>query len=53
MSTKKRFQKWKDRISEETILAVPNVKHPFHIHVDSSSLVTGSILVQESYVENV
>ena len=36
-----------DRISEETILAVPNPKYPFHIHVDSSSIGTGSILVQE------
>ena len=43
----KLFQNIKDRISEETILAVPNPKHPFHIHVDSSSIGTGSILVQE------
>ena len=42
------FQNIKDRISEETILAVPNPKYPFHIHVDSSSIGTGSILVQES-----
>ena len=39
------FQNIKDRISEETILAVPNPKYPFHIHVDSCSLGTGSILV--------
>ena len=43
----KRFQNIKDRISEETILAVPNPKYPFHIHVDSSSIGTGSILAQE------
>ena len=43
----KLFQNIKDRISEETILAVPNPKYPFHIHVDSSSIGTGSILVQE------
>ena len=41
------FRNIKDRISEETILAVPNPKYPFHIHVDSSSIGTGSILVQE------
>ena len=40
------FRNIKDRISE-TILAVPNPKYPFHIHVDSSSIGTGSILVQE------
>ena len=43
----KLFQNLKDRISEETILAVPNPKYPFNIHVDSSSIGTGSILVQE------
>ena len=41
------FRNIKDRISEETILAVPNPKYPFHIHFDSSSIGTGSILVQE------
>ena len=41
------FRNIKDRISEETILAVPNPKYPFHILVDSSSIGTGSILVQE------
>ena len=43
----KRFQKNKERTSEETMLAVPNPKYPFHIHVDSSSFGTGSILVQK------
>ena len=43
----KLFQNNKDRISEETILSVPNPKCPFHIHVDSSSIGTGSIFVQE------
>ena len=43
----KLFQNIKDRIGEETVLAVPNAKYPFHIHVDSSSIGTGSILVQE------
>ena len=43
----KTFQNFKDRISEETILAVPNPKYTFHIQADSSSIGTGSILVQE------
>ena len=41
------FQNIKNRISEETSLAVPNPRCPFHIHVDSPSVGTGSILVQE------
>ena len=43
----KLFQNMKDRFSEETILVVPNPKYPFHIHVDTSSIGTGSILAQE------
>ena len=31
----KPFQSMKDRISEDTILAVPSTDYPFHIHVDS------------------
>ena len=34
------------RFSKDTILAFLNEKYPFHIHVDSSSVGTGSILVQ-------
>ena len=30
----KLFQSIKDRISEDTILAVPCTEYPFHIHVD-------------------
>ena len=41
------FRNIKDKISEETFPAVPNPKYPFLIHVDSSSIGTGSILVQE------
>ena len=41
-----RFRNIKDRVGEETTLALPNPKYPFHIHVDSSSIGTGSILVQ-------
>ena len=37
----------KDRVSEDTILAIPDTKHPFHVHVDASSIGVGSILVQE------
>ena len=44
---KKLLENFKKRISEETILAVPNPKYQFHIHVDSSNIGTGSILVQE------
>ena len=44
--TKKTFRTLKT-ISEETILAAPNPKYPFHIHVDSSSIGTGSLLVQD------
>ena len=44
---KKLFNDIKDRISEDTILAIPDTKHPFHVHVDASSIGVGSILVQE------
>ena len=43
----KLFNDIKNRISEETILAIPDTKHPFHGHVDASSIGVGSILVQE------
>ena len=46
------FQNIKNRMSEETILALPNPKYPFHIHVDSSNIGTDSILVQGSLLEN-
>ena len=42
----KLFQNNKDKINEK-IPTVPNPKHPFHIHIDSFSIGTGSILVQE------
>ena len=41
------FQSIKDRISEDTILAVPYTEYPFHIHVDSSNVGTGCILIQQ------
>ena len=34
------FQMIKDRISEDTILAIPSTEYPFHIHVDSSNVGT-------------
>ena len=35
------FQSIRDRISEDTILAVPSTDYPLHIHVDSSNDGTG------------
>ena len=43
----KLLQSIKDRISEDTILAVPSTDYPFHIHVDSSNVGTGCILIQQ------
>ena len=40
------FQSIKDRISEDSILAVPSTDYPFLIHVDSSNVGTGCILIQ-------
>ena len=37
----------KDRISEDTILAIPSTEYLFHIHVDSSNVGTGCILIQQ------
>ena len=36
----------KDRISEDTILAISSTDYPFHIRVDSSNVETGCILIQ-------
>ena len=44
----KTFQTIKDRISEDTILAIPSTDYLFHIDVDDSSNVgTGCILMQQ------
>ena len=43
----KMFQMIKDRIREDTILAIPSTEYPFHIHVDSSNVGTGCILIQQ------
>ena len=45
------FQSIKDRISEDTILAVPSTDYPFHNHADSSNVGTGCILFQQSAEE--
>ena len=41
------FQMIMDRISEDTILAIPSTDYPFHIQVDSSKVGTGCILIQQ------
>ena len=41
------FKEIKTRISEDTLLAVRWTEYPFHIHVDSSNVGTGCILVQQ------
>ena len=43
----KLFRSIEDRISENTILAVPCRDYPFHIHVNSSNVGTGCILIQQ------
>ena len=41
------FQIIKDRISDDTILAIPSTEYPFHIHVDSSNVGTRfTLLIQ-------
>ena len=41
------FKSIKDRICENTILAVASYDSPFHIHLDSSNVGTGCILIQQ------
>ena len=41
------FQMIKDRINENTILAIPSTDYPFDIHVDSSNVGAGCILMQQ------
>ena len=41
------FKSIKDRVSEDTILAVTSTVYPFHIHVNSSNVGTGCILIQQ------
>ena len=41
------FQSIKDKKSGGTILPVPSTDYPFHIHVDSSNVGTGCVLIQQ------
>ena len=41
------FNSIEERIQKDRILAVPSTDHPFHIHVDSSNVGTGCILIQQ------
>ena len=41
------FKQIKEDISSDAVLAIPDVRYLFQIHVDSSNVGTGSILVQE------
>ena len=43
----KLFQSIKDKVSENTILAVPSTDYPFHIRVDSSNVGTGCFLIDQ------
>ena len=41
------FNSIKERIHKDTVLAVPSTDYPFNIHVDSSNVGTGCILIQQ------
>ena len=41
------FNSFKEKIHKGTVLAVPSTDYPFHIHVDSSNIGTGCILIQK------
>ena len=41
------FNSIKERIHKDTVLAVPSTDYTFHIHVDSSNVGTGCILIQQ------
>ena len=43
----KLFGSIKKRIHKDTVLAVPSTDYPFQIHVDSSNVGTGCILIQQ------
>ena len=43
----KLFNDIKDSIGEDTILAIPDTKHSFHMHVEASFIGVGSIFVQD------
>ena len=41
------FNSIKERFHKDTVLAVPSTEKPFHIHVDSSNVGTGCIVIQQ------
>ena len=41
------FNSIKERIHKDTVLAVRSTEYPFHIHVDSSNVGAGCILIQQ------
>ena len=41
------FNSIKERIQKDTVLAVPSTDYPFHIHVNSSNVGTGCILIRQ------
>ena len=41
------FNSIKERIHKDTVVAPPSTDYPFHIHVDSSNVGTGCILIQQ------
>ena len=41
------FNSIKETTHKDTVLAVPSTDYPFHIHVDSSNVGTGCILIQQ------
>ena len=43
----KLFNSIKERSHKDTVLAVPSTDYTFHIHVDSSNVGTGCILIQQ------
>ena len=43
----KLFREIKDHIFQDTVLAIPDTRYTFNVHVDASSIGVGSILVQE------
>ena len=43
----KLFKSIKERIHKDTVLTVSPIDYPFHIHLDSSNVGTGCILIQQ------
>ena len=43
----KLFASIKERVHKDTVLALPSTNYTFHIHVDSSNVGTGCILIQQ------